>query len=313
MKDFQVMKNKKYNKFRKLSLLLLCFYNFNLILATDSLATDTLATANTKKEIDPQSIDTIKQTLSIFHKLERRVFGPQSPFTDYLQIHDCLDYVKKTFDEKLSDPFFFKNEHEIKLLLNKSLVIVDYFINLFEAQEPKTLITALKKRNSQQVTDLLAKQDLLEFMLKNSNKLELEEALTKLQEKLTIFTPLAEDYGRSFLQKLVRNIEYYDKKTNFSNKTKEITDSCKAPVIATVTVVHSLLKSYYAISSFSKKSKKEGNGLISDNLALLNNYLNQNDNFKNVDHIHNFSWYIGNYPTLEQEKINTLINILNNI
>ena len=50
-------------------------------------------------------------------------------------------------------------------------------------------------------------------MLKNSNKLELEEVLTKLQEKLTIFTPLAEDYGRSFLQKLVRNIEYYDKKT----------------------------------------------------------------------------------------------------
>jgi CDP-6-deoxy-D-xylo-4-hexulose-3-dehydrase len=40
--------------------------------------------------------------------------------------------------------------------------------------------------------------------------------------------------------------------------------------------------------------------------------INYND-FKNVDHIHNFSWYIGNYPTLEQEKINTLINILNNI
>jgi len=35
--------------------------------------------------------------------------------------------------------------------------------------------------------------------------------------------------------------------------------------------------------------------------------------FKNVDHVHHFSWYIGNYPTLEQEKINTLINILNNI
>ena len=34
--------------------------------------------------------------------------------------------------------------------------------------------------------------------------------------------------------------------------------------------------------------------------------------FKNVNHVHNFSWYIGNYPTLEQEKINTLLNILNN-
>ena len=36
------------------------------------------------------------------------------------------------------------------------------------------------------------------------------------------------------------------------------------------------------------------------------------DEFKNVDHVHHFSWYIGNYPTLEQEKINTLLNILNN-
>ena len=42
------------------------------------------------------------------------------------------------------------------------------------------------------------------------------------------------------------------------------------------------------------------------------NYNINYDDFKNVDHVHNFSWYIGNYPTLEQEKIDTLINILNN-
>jgi CDP-6-deoxy-D-xylo-4-hexulose-3-dehydrase len=42
------------------------------------------------------------------------------------------------------------------------------------------------------------------------------------------------------------------------------------------------------------------------------NYNINHDNFKNVDHVHNFGWYIGNYPTLEQEKIDTLINILNN-
>jgi len=34
--------------------------------------------------------------------------------------------------------------------------------------------------------------------------------------------------------------------------------------------------------------------------------------FKNVDHVHYYSWYVGNYPTLEQEKIDTLLNILNN-
>jgi CDP-6-deoxy-D-xylo-4-hexulose-3-dehydrase len=37
------------------------------------------------------------------------------------------------------------------------------------------------------------------------------------------------------------------------------------------------------------------------------------DEFKNIDHVHHFSWYIGNYPTLEQEKIDKLLNILNSI
>lgn len=37
------------------------------------------------------------------------------------------------------------------------------------------------------------------------------------------------------------------------------------------------------------------------------------DDFKVVDHVHNFSWYIGNYPGLQREKIDTLLNVLNNI
>jgi len=43
------------------------------------------------------------------------------------------------------------------------------------------------------------------------------------------------------------------------------------------------------------------------------NYNINYEDFQNVDHVHNFSWYVGNYPVLEQEKINTLVNILNNI
>ena len=35
------------------------------------------------------------------------------------------------------------------------------------------------------------------------------------------------------------------------------------------------------------------------------------ENFSNIEHIHNFSWYIGNYPTLEIEKIDNLLGILN--
>ena len=37
------------------------------------------------------------------------------------------------------------------------------------------------------------------------------------------------------------------------------------------------------------------------------------DDFKAVDHVHNFSWYIGNYPGLQREKIDTLLNVLNKI
>jgi CDP-6-deoxy-D-xylo-4-hexulose-3-dehydrase len=34
-------------------------------------------------------------------------------------------------------------------------------------------------------------------------------------------------------------------------------------------------------------------------------------NYPNIEHIHNFSWYIGNYPGLEKEKITKLIEVLN--
>jgi CDP-6-deoxy-D-xylo-4-hexulose-3-dehydrase len=39
-------------------------------------------------------------------------------------------------------------------------------------------------------------------------------------------------------------------------------------------------------------------------------YVDFND-FPNIEHIHNFSWYIGNYPGLEREKINKLLEVLN--
>lgn len=39
---------------------------------------------------------------------------------------------------------------------------------------------------------------------------------------------------------------------------------------------------------------------------------NLND-FENVEHIHNFAWYIGNYPGLPMEKIDYLLKVVNNI
>lgn len=38
---------------------------------------------------------------------------------------------------------------------------------------------------------------------------------------------------------------------------------------------------------------------------------NDFSNFQNIEHIHNFSWYIGNYPGLEKEKILKLLEVLN--
>ena len=37
------------------------------------------------------------------------------------------------------------------------------------------------------------------------------------------------------------------------------------------------------------------------------------NSFPNTEHIHNYSWYIGNYPKLKKNKIKNLANLLNNI
>ena len=36
-------------------------------------------------------------------------------------------------------------------------------------------------------------------------------------------------------------------------------------------------------------------------------------NFKNVEHVHFFGYYIGNYPSLKEDKVKHICNILNNI
>jgi CDP-6-deoxy-D-xylo-4-hexulose-3-dehydrase len=37
------------------------------------------------------------------------------------------------------------------------------------------------------------------------------------------------------------------------------------------------------------------------------------NDFKNVDYVHNFGWYVGNYPSLEIEKIDNLVRLLNEV
>lgn len=59
-------------------------------------------------------------------------------------------------------------------------------------------------------------------------------------------------------------------------------------------------------------------GLSGGGNQLRQPYIKKNfnidySNFKTVDHVHYFGWYIGNYPSLNKEKINVLLNILNEI
>lgn len=59
-------------------------------------------------------------------------------------------------------------------------------------------------------------------------------------------------------------------------------------------------------------------GLSGGGNQLRQPYIKKNFNinyadFKNIEHIHNFSWYIGNHPSLTIEEINVLLELLNNI
>ena len=55
-----------------------------------------------------------------------------------------------------------------------------------------------------------------------------------------------------------------------------------------------------------------GNQLRQPYLKKIAEIYNLNE-FPNTEHIHNYSWYIGNYPKLKKNNIKNLANLLNNI
>ena len=117
----------------------------------------------------------------------------------------------------------------------------------------------------------------------------------------------------------VNNFKYFMERLD-SNKYHtdiELEGQCNYAFIV-VLKENSFEKRNNVESTLKEKGIEFRRGLSGGGNQLRQPYFKKNyninyDNFKNVDHINNFSWYIGNYPTLEQEKINTLINILNNI
>jgi CDP-6-deoxy-D-xylo-4-hexulose-3-dehydrase len=53
-----------------------------------------------------------------------------------------------------------------------------------------------------------------------------------------------------------------------------------------------------------------GNQMRQPFMTQFNYDLNK---YPNIEHIHNFSWYIGNYPSLPKEKIDYLLEVLNSL
>ena len=63
---------------------------------------------------------------------------------------------------------------------------------------------------------------------------------------------------------------------------------------------------------FRRGNAGGGNQLRQPYLLKFSKNINLN-NFKEVDHIHFFGYYIGNYPSLSKTKIKKICNILNHI
>jgi CDP-6-deoxy-D-xylo-4-hexulose-3-dehydrase len=132
--------------------------------------------------------------------------------------------------------------------------------------------------------------------------------------------------GLSQLKKLDSNNEKRIQNFNFFienlNKTKYITDlniegNCNYAFIV-------ILKepSYYKRDRIENTLTENGiefrRGLSGGGNQMRQPFFKKNynfnyDNYPNIEHVHNFSWYIGNYPTLEKNKIEFLLEILNNI
>lgn len=70
-------------------------------------------------------------------------------------------------------------------------------------------------------------------------------------------------------------------------------------------------------ATFNKEAIEFRRGLSGGGSQLKQPYAKQRFNinekdFPNIEHIHHFSWYIGNYPRLERSKIDKLLQVLNN-
>ena len=62
---------------------------------------------------------------------------------------------------------------------------------------------------------------------------------------------------------------------------------------------------------FRRGNAGGGNQMRQPYLKKIIRLKNYNE-FQNVEHVHHFGYYIGNFPTLSQKNIIKLVNIINN-
>jgi CDP-6-deoxy-D-xylo-4-hexulose-3-dehydrase len=119
--------------------------------------------------------------------------------------------------------------------------------------------------------------------------------------------------------KRINNFEYFIEHLDSSKYITDIEIEGQCNYAFIIILKESSFEIRDKIESTLKENKIEfRRGLSGGGNQLRQPYFKENyninyDDFKNTDHIHHFSWYVGNYPTLKKEKIDTLINILNNI
>lgn len=115
------------------------------------------------------------------------------------------------------------------------------------------------------------------------------------------------------------NFEYFISKLNSSKYHVDLEMEGQCNYAFILIMKDKSLEKRDLIEKTLKESKIEfRRGLSGGGNQMRQPYMKKNftfnfENFKNIEHIHNFSWYIGNYPSLSKDKIDYILENVNKI
>lgn len=120
-------------------------------------------------------------------------------------------------------------------------------------------------------------------------------------------------------EKRIENYEYFMSKLDKEKYWTELDTEGQCNYAFIVILRYDYIDKVEKLESLlSEKGIEFRRGLSGGGNQLLQPYVEDyfdidHSEFPNVNYIHKYSWYIGNHPTLEKEKIDYLLDILNNI